>query len=231
MQIEVIDGEPAVARRAATVIAEHAREAVSQRGKFVMGVSGGKTPWIMLRNLADEQLSWEKVHVFQIDERIAPSGDPDRNLNNLRESLLSHAPLMPDQIHAMQVESADLEASAAQYVAILKNFAGDPPVLDLAHLGMGSDGHTASLIPNDPVLDVNNRDIALTGVYQERRRMTMTYPLLNRSRFILFLVTGAEKSSMLQRLLKGDPSIPSGRIRGKSMLLLADKAAAAQAGA
>ncbi len=231
MQIEVIDGEPAVARRAATVIAEHAREAVSQRGKFVMGVSGGKTPWIMLRNLADEQLSWEKVHVFQIDERIAPSGDPDRNLNNLRESLLSHAPLMPDQIHAMQVESADLEASAAQYVAILKNFAGDPPVLDLAHLGMGSDGHTASLIPNDPVLDVNNRDIALTGVYQERRRMTMTYPLLNRSRFILFLVTGAEKMPMLQRLLKGDPSIASGRICGNSMLLLADKAAAAQAGA
>ncbi len=228
MQIEVLDGEPGVARRAAAVIADHARQAVSQRGKFVMAVSGGRTPWVMLRNLADEQVRWDKVHVFQIDERIAPSGDPDRNLTHLRESLLSHAPLKPDQIHAMPVESEDLEASAAQYVATLKDFAGDPPVLDLAHLGMGRDGHIASLIPKDPVLDVNDRDIALTGVYQERRRMTMTYPLLNRSRSILFVVTGAGKNTMLQLLLKGDLSIPASRIRGNSMLLLADKAAAGQ---
>ena len=230
MQMEVFNEEAAVARRAASVIAEHARQAVTQRGKFVMAVSGGKTPWIMLRNLADEQMPWEKVHVFQIDERIAPAGDPDRNLTHLRESLLSHAPLKPDHIHAMPVESADLEASAAQYAATLKSFAGDPPVLDLAHLGMGPDGHTASLIPGDRVLEVNDRDVALTGVYQSRRRMTMTYPLLNRSRFILFLVTGAEKAPMLQRLLKGDPSIPSGRIHGNSMLLLADSGAAGKAG-
>lgn len=230
MQTEVLDGEATVARRAAAVIAEHARQAVSQRGKFVMAVSGGKTPWVMLRDLADEKMPWDNVHVFQIDERIAPAGDPDRNLTHLRESLLSHAPLKPDQIYAMPVESADLEASAAQYAATLQRFAGDPSVLDLAHLGMGPDGHTASLIPGDRVLDVNDRDIALTGVYQARRRMTMTYPLLNRSRFILFLITGAEKTPMLQRLLKGDPTIPSGRIRGNSMLLLADKAAAGQTG-
>ena len=229
MQMEVFEDGAAVARRAAAVIAENARQAVSRRGKFVMAVSGGKTPWVMLRDLADEQIPWGKVHVFQIDERIAPAGDPDRNLTHLRESLLSHAPLPPDQIHPMPVESANLEASAAEYFATLKDFAGNPPVLDLAHLGMGPDGHTASLIPRDPVLDLTDRDIGLTGVYQGRRRMTMTYPLLNRSRLILFLITGAEKAHMLQLLCKADPSIPSGRIRGDSMLLLADKAAAGQA--
>jgi 6-phosphogluconolactonase len=228
MKMEVFEDEAEVARRAAAVIAENARQAVSLRGKFVMAVSGGKTPWVMLRDLADEQIPWGQVHVFQIDERIAPAGDPDRNLTHLRESLLSHAPLTPDHIHAMPVEAAHLEAGAAEYFATLKNFAGNPPVLDLAHLGMGPDGHTASLIPRDPVLDVTDRDIALTGVYQGRRRMTMTYPLLNRSRLILFLITGAEKARMLQLVCKADPSIPSGRIRGDSMLLLADKAAAGQ---
>lgn len=229
MEMEVFDDEASVARRAAVVIAAHARDAVSQRGKFLMAVSGGKTPWIMLRDLADEEVPWEHVHVFQIDERIAPAGDPDRNLTHLRESLLSHAPLKPEQIHAMLVESADTVGSAAKYFETLENLAGNPPVLDLAHLGMGPDGHTASLIPGDPALDVTDRDIALTGVYQGRRRMTMTYPLLNRARFILWLITGGEKAPALQRLLKGDASIPSGRVRGNAMLLLADKAAAGQA--
>ena len=125
MQMEVFEDGAAVARRAAAVIAENARQAVSQRGKFVMAVSGGKTPWIMLRDLADEQIPWGKVHVFQIDERIAPAGDPDRNLRHLRESLLSHAPLPPDQIHPMPVESVNLEGGAAEYFATLKDFAGN----------------------------------------------------------------------------------------------------------
>ena len=181
MQMEVFEDEVAVGRRAAAIISEHARQAVSQRGKFVMAVSGGKTPWIMLRDLAAEQIPWDGVHVFQIDERIAPAGDPDRNLTHLRESLLAHAPLKPQQIHAMPVESPNPETGAAEYCATLQSFAGNPPILDLAHLGMGPDGHTASLIPDDPVLQVTDRDIALTGVYQGRRRMTMTYPLLNRA--------------------------------------------------
>jgi 6-phosphogluconolactonase len=201
---------------------------VSQRGKFVMAVSGGKTPWIMLRDLAAEQMPWDGVHVFQIDERIAPAGDPDRNLTHLRESLLAYAPLKPQQIHAMPVESPNLDTGAAEYCVTLQSIAGNPPILDLAHLGMGPDGHTASLIPDDPVLQVTDRDIALTGVYQGRRRMTMTYPLLNRSRFVLWLITGAAKWPALQRLRKGDSSIPSGRIRCSSMLILADKGAAGQ---
>lgn len=229
MDFEVLSDADAVARRAAAVIAAEARAAVAARGKFTMAVSGGKTPWVMLRALANEQVPWENVHVFQVDERIAPAGDPDRNLTHLRESLLSHAPLRPEQIHAMPVEAPDTVEGAKQYARTLQEFAGIPPVLDLAHLGLGPDGHTASLLPGDPALNVTDRDVARTGVYQGRNRMTLTYPVLNRSRKILWLVTGGEKVSMLQRLRNGDESIPSGRIRRENALVLADRAAAGQA--
>jgi 6-phosphogluconolactonase len=171
---------------------------------------------------------WENVHIYQVDERVAPPGDPDRNLTHLRESLLSHVPLRPEQIYAMPVESPDLDAAAAQYATTLSKAAGTPPVLDLVHLGMGPDGHTASLIPGDPVLEVTDRDVATTGEYMGRRRMTLTYPILNRSRRILWLVTGADKAPMLRRMLDGDTSIPSGRIAREQALVLADKAAAGQ---
>jgi 6-phosphogluconolactonase len=182
----------------------------------------------MLRALASEDVPWPGVHVVQVDERVAPAGDPDRNLTHLRESLLAHAPLRPEQIHAMPVESADLEAAAREYAALLEEIAGSPPVLDLVHLGLGPDGHTASLVPGDPVLDVTDRDVAVTGVYQGRRRMTLTYPIINRSRRILWLVTGAEKAGMLTRLRDGDRSIPAGRVRRDQALVLADRAAAEQ---
>jgi 6-phosphogluconolactonase len=229
MELEVLSDTDAVARRAAAVIAAEARDAVAKRGTFTLAVSGGKTPWAMLRALANEQVPWDKLHIFQIDERIAPAGDPDRNLTHLRESLLSHAPLRSEQIHAMPVEDADPERGAREYAKTLQAYAGAPAVLDLAHLGMGPDGHTASLVPGDPVLNVSDRDVAITGVYQGRQRMTLTYPILNRSRKILWLVTGGEKVSMLQRLRSGDASIPSGRIRPENALILADRAAAGQA--
>jgi len=225
MKIQVFADADGVAREAAKFIATEARAAVAMHGKFVMAVSGGKTPWQMLRALAGEEVPWKNVHVFQVDERIAPAGDPDRNLTHLRESLLSHAPLPPGQIHAMPVEEDDLEAAAASYARTLQHIAGTPAVLDLAHLGLGPDGHTASLIPNDPVLNVADRDVALTGVYQGRRRMTLTYPILNRSRKILWVVTGAEKVEMLVRLREGDASIPAGRINQASALVLADRLA------
>lgn len=228
MQIQILTEAAAVAREAARVIAAEARVAVGARGRFIMAVSGGKTPWDMLRALAGEEVPWENVHVVQVDERIAPSGHPDRNLAHLRASLLSHAPLPPDQIHAMPVEENDLEAAAGSYATTLARIAGSPPVLDLLHLGLGSDGHTASLVPNDPVLSVADRDVALTGVYQGRRRMTLTYPMLNRSRRILWVVTGPEKVEMLVRLRDVDASIPAGRIRPEAALILADRAAAAR---
>lgn len=191
-----------------------------------MAVSGGQTPWAMLRALAGEDVPWPSIHVMQVDERVAPAGDPDRNLTHLRDSLLSHAPLPPNQIHAMPVEAPDLVAAAVAYARTLESVAGTPPVLDLAHLGMGPDGHTASLVPGDPVLAVADRDVALTGIYMGRRRMTLTYPVLNRARRVLWLLTGAEKVPMLPRLMDGDPSIPAGRIRRDAALVLADRAAA-----
>jgi 6-phosphogluconolactonase len=224
MKIEVLSDADAVARKAATIIAAEARVAVATRGRFIMAVSGGRTPWIMLRALAGEEVPWDGVHVVQVDERVAPLGDQDRNLTHLRESLLDHAPLRPEQIHAMPVELPDLDAAARSYAHTLREIAGSPPVLDLAHLGLGPDGHTASLVPGDPVLRVTDKDVALTGLYQKRRRMTLTYPMLNRARLILWLVTGAEKADMLARLRAADASIPAGRVRQDQAVLLADRA-------
>ena len=228
MKLEVFDDADSVARAAAATIAAEARAAIAARGRFVFAVSGGHTPWIMLRALAGEDMPWAGVHVFQVDERVAPAGHPDRNLTHLRESLLQHATLRPEQIHAMPVESPDLEAAATEYAETLRQIAGSPPVLDLVHLGLGPDGHTASLVPGDPVLDVTDANVALTGVYQGRRRMTLTYPMLNRARRILWVVTGGEKVEMLCRLRDGDVSIPAGRVRREQALLLADRAAAGQ---
>jgi 6-phosphogluconolactonase len=228
MTIKIYADADLVAQEAAALIAAEARDAAADRGSFVMAVSGGHTPWIMLRDLVQEDVPWDAIHVVQVDERVAPAGDPDRNLTHLRESLLEHAPLRPEQIHAMPVESSDLKAASAQYAQILQSIAGSPPVLDLVHLGLGPDGHTASLVPGDPVLDVNDSDVALAGPYQGRSRMTLTYPVLNRARLVLWLVTGSEKVGMLTRLQAGDTSIPAGRVRRDHAVILADRAAAGQ---
>jgi len=225
MEIRILADAEAVAAEAARLIAAEARAAVASRGRFVMAVSGGRTPWQMQRALGGEDVPWAGVYVVQVDERIAPAGDSDRNLTHLRESLLEHAPLPADHIYAMPVEAADLDGAAGSYARILEQIAGTPPVLDLAHLGLGSDGHTASLVPGDPVLDVADLDVALTGIYMTRRRMTLTYPILNRSRRILWVVTGAEKVAMLPRLRAADASIPAGRVRQDRALILADRAA------
>jgi len=125
----------------------------------------------------------------------------------------------------MPVETADLDQAAARYAQILVAVAGSPPVIDLVHLGLGADGHTASLVPGDPVLDVTDADVALTRPYQGRRRMTLTYPVLNRARRVLWLITGADKAAMLGRLRRGDPTIPAGRVRQDDAVVLADRAA------
>lgn len=227
MKIEVLADAEAVAKAAAKLIAAEAREAVGARGQFTLAVSGGKTPWVMLRELANEEVPWTGVHIFQVDERVAPAGDADRNLTHLRESLLSHAPLSESQIHAMPVNDTDLAVASASYIKTLQQFAGTPPVLDLIHLGLGTDGHTASLVPGDVVLQVADRDVAMTGLYQKRLRMTLTYPLLKRARKILWVVTGAEKTEMLARLHNADVSIPAGRLCRSQDVVLADPAAGA----
>jgi len=230
VKIEVHADDAEVARAAAAIIAADARAAVAARGRFILAVSGGHTPWLMLRILADDTLPWDNVHVVQVDERVAPAGNPDRNLAHLRESLIDHAPLAPDHIHAMPVEATDLARAADQYAVTLQTIAGTPAVLDLVHLGLGPDGHTASLVPGDAVLDVADADVAVTAPYQGRRRMTLTFPIINRSRRVLWLVTGGEKTPALARLCAGDRSIPAGRVEQAHALVLADPAAAGPLG-
>lgn len=228
MKLHVSPDAEGVARASAAFIAEAARAAVDNRGVFTFAVSGGRTPWVMLRELAGESVPWNSVQVFQVDERVAPADDPDRNYAHLRESLLSNTDLPSANIHAMPVERDDLEAASAAYGQTLEQVAGLPPVLDLIHLGLGPDGHTASLIPGDPVLAVTDRLVSTTGIYQGRQRMTLTYPVLNRARGILFVVTGSEKVDALARLMKHDPSIPAGRVKADNAVVIADRQAAGE---
>ncbi len=215
-EVEVLPDAAAVARRGADVVADAAAAAIDDHGRFTFAVSGGHTPWAMFAELP-RALAWDRVTIFQVDERVAPDGDPDRNLTHLLESLPAGAGA---DVRAMPVGAGDLDAAAAEYAA---SFA-DP--FDLVHLGLGPDGHTASLVPGDPVLDVADRDVAVTGVYQGRRRMTLTYPVLNRARRILWLVTGEDKVDALRRLRDGDHSIPGGRVSREQALVVADAAAA-----
>jgi 6-phosphogluconolactonase len=221
---EILPDAEAVARRAAAIVAAAARDAVASRGRFLLATSGGATPWRMLRLLASEDVPWPKVHLLQVDERVAPAGHPDRNLTHLREHLLAHLPEAVAAMHAMPVDMPDLDAAAVAYGRTLRSVAGDPPVLDLVHLGLGTDGHTASLIAGDGAL-TETADVAVTAVYHGRRRLTLTFSTLNRARCVLWVVTGAEKAAALARLVKGDDSIPAGRIRRDGALLVADTAA------
>jgi len=224
---ELLPDAEGAARRAAELLAGEAAEAIEQRGRFSFAVSGGSTPWKMLEHLSRADLPWDRVHVFQVDERVAPDRDPDRNWTHLEESLLSRAPLPSANAHAMEVCAPDLEAAAARYAEALRRVAGAPPTLDCVHLGLGPDGHTASLVPGDPVLEVGDRDVALSaGPYQGHRRMTLTLPLLGRARRVLWLVTGAPKAEMLARLGRGDRAIPAGRVAREHALVITDRAAA-----
>ncbi len=197
MKIEILDDPDSAALRAAEIIAAAAREAVAARGRFILAVSGGRTPWEMLRTLAGEKMPWDKVHLVQVDERVAPAGHTDRNLTHLRNSLLAQAPLRPEHIHPMPVEAPDLEAAAKNYAR---------------------------------TLGITDADVGMTAAYQGRRRMTLTYPILNRSRQVLWVVTGSDKAAMLARLRAGDRSIPAGIVRRNRALVIADHAAASALG-
>ncbi len=215
-ELQVVSDAAAVAQVGANLVAEQARQAVSERGAFHFAVSGGHTPWAMFAALASETVPWEKVVVYQVDERVAPLDDPDRNLHHLEEALGS----APAQVRAMPVDAEDLERAAATYAAALPN------QFDLIHLGLGPDGHTASLVPDDPVLSVTDRLVGLTQPYQGRVRMTLTYPALARARQLLWLVTGGDKKTALAGLLAGDTTIPAGRVEAAASLVLADRDAA-----
>ncbi len=202
LEIEVLPDAEAVAERGAAYLAEQARAAIEDHEHFTFAVSGGRTPWAMFAHLVGK-VPWEKVTIYQVDERVAPDGDPDRNLTHLQASL---PPGGAVDVRAMPVGARDLEAAAADYARSL------PDSFDLVHLGLGPDGHTASLVPGDPVLEVMDRGVAVTGAYQGHQRMTLTYPTLDAAKQVLWLVTGEDKVDALSRLLAGDRSIPGGRV-------------------
>ena len=214
------------AGRAATVLANHIVGARASRGRALVAVSGGSTPWVMLDDLATRALPWKDLHIVQVDERMAPDGDPDRNLTHLRKCLGGVAA----QIHPIDAGNDDPEAAATAYAAELAALARArpplPPVLDLVHLGLGEDGHTASLVPGDPVLEVVDVGVAATGVYGGHRRVTLTYPVLAAARRVLWLATGEGKAAMVARLVAGDRTIPAGRVSSARALLVVDEAAA-----
>jgi 6-phosphogluconolactonase len=214
-QLEALADPDAVARAGAAFVAARARDAVAARGSFTFAVSGGHTPWEMFAELASETVPWEQVVIYQVDERVAPPEDPDRNLAHLKKAL---GPA-PAQVRAMPVNDSDLVAGAAAYGACL------PARFDLVHLGLGPDGHTASLVPGDPVLSVSDRLVGLTQPYQGRVRMTLTYPALGRADQILWLITGPDKKVALAKLLAGDTSIPAGRVEAGASLVMCDQAA------
>jgi 6-phosphogluconolactonase len=217
LEVEVYPDVDAVTEHASQFVAERANDAVGDHGRFTFAVSGGNTPWAMFAALASKDMPWERTSIYQVDERVAPAGDPDRNLTHLNESL---PPAAGADVHAMPVESSDLEHAADEYAESL------PPYFDLIHLGLGPDGHTASLVPGDPVLEVEDRDVALTGVYNGRRRMTLTYPVLARAPNVLWLVTGADKVEMLRLLQAGDRAIPAARVSVANATAIVDQAAA-----
>lgn len=248
-ELIVADDADDASRRAAEVIARNLQTAVVERGSFTMAVSGGRSPWAMFHHLSRMDLPWEAVSVWQVDERIAPAGDPDRNLVGLRNAVASLAVT----VHPMPVEEllddtdlGDAGNSATGNNAIGNSAIGNsrpdrvvcdryaaslPPTFDVIHLGLGPDGHTASLVPDDGVLDVMDRAVAITsGTYQGRRRMTLTYPALARSDQLLWLVTGADKRDALSGLLRGDAALPASAVLSERSTIVADAAAAALIG-
>jgi 6-phosphogluconolactonase len=219
IELEVAGDERAASRRAAELIAAAAAEAAAERGRFAFAMSGGRSPWAMLAILGElEEMPWDRAALFQVDERVAAPGDEARNLTHLVLGLsMDHQPTL----RPMPVTQRDLDVAALDYEA------GLPDRFDLVHLGLGPDGHTASLVPGDPVLEIRDRRVAVTETaYQGHRRMTLTYPALDAARRIVWLVTGPDKVEALQKLLAGDESIPAGRVRNENMAVVADEAAA-----
>jgi 6-phosphogluconolactonase len=215
LALEVAPDAEAAASRVGELIVARVQEAIAKRGRFSAAVS--KAPPTMLRVLAEDDLSWTAVRIYQVDDRVAQAGHADRNLTHLLAALPddSRGSVVP-----MPVEDRDLEEAANRYAAEL------PAQLDLVHLGLGLDGHTASLVPGDPVLEVRDRLVAVTAEYQGRRRMTLTYPALDAAQEIVWLVTGEEKRDAVAKLLARDPSIPAARVANPRQLLVCDQAAA-----
>ncbi len=230
MHIDIYDDPEQACVHAAAFIGECARTAIAARTRFVCALSGGRTPTPMFAALACiEGIDWNRCDVLQVDERVAPAGDSARNLTSLSAGF-AEVPDLVRRVHPMPVEAADPAAGAAEYAATLHALAGVPATLDVVHLGLGTDGHTASLVPGDPVLDVTDVDVAITRPYAGHRRMTLTFPVLDRARALVWLVVGADKASALRRICDADSRIPAGRVSGTRAHVFADRTAAGSLG-
>lgn len=227
-KVEVPGDTAALAAAAARHLAGVVSDALERQPTASIALSGGETPVAMLAELAELPVPWDRVHVFQVDERVAPAGDPSRNAVMLESLLVDKVDIPRANVHLMPVERDDLDAAARAYSEDLDNTCAG--VLDLVHLGLGDDGHTASWPPGDPVLDVHDRDVTVVGPFRGKRRMTLTVPAVNRSRRILWLVSGGEKAPVLARLLAGDRALPAARVRPEDAEVLADEAAASELG-
>lgn len=226
MEIRTFQSADEVAKEAAFYIADRIRENIAKKGFFTMAISGGRTPWEMIKELATQDLPWEKVFLFQVDERVAPDGHPDRNLTQLFNAIKGTRLMTRLNIFPMHVITENLDQGCDEYANYIKNIT-ESGKLDLVHLGLGTDGHTASLIPGDDVLEAQDKNVAMTGApYQGRKRMTVTYPLINQAEKILWIITGAEKAEMLSRLLHQDPTIPAGKISQNHAIVFTEESAA-----
>lgn len=225
MILEVLDTSDTAAARAADFVAQETAGAVQQRGSCALALSGGATPVPMFEHLAKADLAWDSMHLFQVDERAAPDASPDRNWTTLRQHLLNSIRIPPANLHLMPVGLPSLKEAAERYAASLRAVCGDPPVLDVVHLGLGPDGHTASLFDADPALDVVDADVAATGQAAGWERLTLTVPALRRSRMLVWLVVGAEKATALRQFVDG-ADIPAARVARDDAVVYADRAAA-----
>jgi 6-phosphogluconolactonase len=225
VRIEVV-AEDRLGAHAAARVSAVLREAVCRRGRATVAFSGGSSVRPLFAALADADVPWPSVDVLQVDERVAPRGHPDRNLTVLRAGLLSHVPIPGEQIHPMPVEEADLEAAAERYGDLLRAVTGPGLSLDLVHLGLGTDGHTASLTPGSPFLAADAPPVAVTPPFHGRRRMTLTLPVLNAAHHALWLVAGAEKAAVVRCLVDGDRALPATNVTPAQARLLLDAAAA-----
>jgi len=226
MEVTVAPSPAAAAAIAAAALIAEIAAAVAARGSSAIALSGGQTPWQMLELLLGRAVPWSALHVFQVDERAVPFDDERRNARRISKLLCRPGALPAAQFHAMPVEDPALEAAASDYGRTVARHAGNPPVLDVVQLGLGADGHTASLVPGDPLLGLSGSDVGISVPYDGVRRMSLSFEALNRARHILWLVTGESKAAMLRRLVAGDATIPAGRVARAQARVIADAAAA-----
>lgn len=225
MKIHIEADADVLALQAAAWIGGQARRTLDERGQFSIALSGGRGPHRLYEALAREKIEWQRVQLFQVDERAAPPDSPERNFRAIRALLVERVAIPAGQVHPMPVDTDDLEAAAGEYAATLERALGPERILDLVHLGLGEDGHTASLLPGDAASEPG-APVIVSREHEGFRRLSLNYPVLSAARQRCWFVTGAGKSEVLPRAVDGDLAIPAGRIRREDSLVFADQAAA-----